>query len=515
MSRHQKKLTKKQKIIIYVSCAAAAVVAAIIAVIILVHTVKNPPAIIFNSNSASYTSNLSDLVGSSGIIVPEATITITPEGNNEKVENIIEAAQNIEQTKQNTVVVKTSTIDTSGLQKRQVKIPVQFLAQNPELPTGCEITSLTTVLNYYGYNVSKTEMSDEYLDKTVDKIGNFWEVFVGNPRKNGFGCYAKPIVNAANRYLATQNSRYKAVDYSGTEFEDLLGLVEKGTPVIIWSTMYGEEENNLRTPYATVKWSVDGQNLQWISPEHCMVLIGYDLDRNVAIVSDPQRGIVEYDLNTVKARYLALYSQCVVFEEIPVINGIENGATYYTTRYVTVADYNLQSVTVNGTEKDTAFFIYGNAVNMYVIEATDADGNTITYTIYTKPIKSLLDPIADLSEFTVTADQRDTIETVKNSAFEIDTSYSPPLETKLLDEVVNTCDKLLNKITEVQDELDRIAQAISDYETNKPENADNKLLIDLESDIEVLLAGNNLTSAQRTTLNSLKTKCHNWMDDAP
>ena len=31
----------------------------------------------------------------------------------------------------------------------------ESLNQNPELPTGCEITSLTSVLNYYGCNVDK------------------------------------------------------------------------------------------------------------------------------------------------------------------------------------------------------------------------------------------------------------------------------------------------------------------------------------------------------------------------
>ncbi|MDY3256762.1 MAG: C39 family peptidase, partial [Ruminococcus callidus] len=32
-------------------------------------------------------------------------------------------------------------------------INVEAVLQNPELPTGCEITSLTTVLNYWGYDV--------------------------------------------------------------------------------------------------------------------------------------------------------------------------------------------------------------------------------------------------------------------------------------------------------------------------------------------------------------------------
>ena len=33
----------------------------------------------------------------------------------------------------------------------------------PELPTGCEITALTMVLNYYGYAADKTVMASKYL----------------------------------------------------------------------------------------------------------------------------------------------------------------------------------------------------------------------------------------------------------------------------------------------------------------------------------------------------------------
>ena len=139
-------------------------------------------------------------------------------------------------------------------------------------------------------------MSDKYLEKSIDQIADFWEVFLGDPKSNGFGCYAQPIVNAANKYLKTQDQKYTAVNYSGTRFEKLLKQVENGNPVIIWSTIYGEEEKDLREPFTTYKWEVNGKTIQWIAPEHCMVLIGYDIDRNIAVMSDPQRGIVEYNL---------------------------------------------------------------------------------------------------------------------------------------------------------------------------------------------------------------------------
>ena len=39
----------------------------------------------------------------------------------------------------------------------------EIVSQMPELPTGCEITALTMVLNYYDYQADKTEIATEYL----------------------------------------------------------------------------------------------------------------------------------------------------------------------------------------------------------------------------------------------------------------------------------------------------------------------------------------------------------------
>lgn len=205
------------------------------------------------------------------------------------------------------ISVPNVSIDDYMLTQKSVKLDVTYLPQKPELPTGCEITSLTTVLNYYGYNVTKTEMADNYLPKS-NTSKNFWSVFVGNPRyTSGFGCYAQPITEAANKYLKEQGSELVAYNCSGSTFEQLLLETESGRPVVIWGTL------NMAKPYYTYEWVVeDGNTVRWITPEHCLVLIGYDLERSVAIISDPMRGIVEYDLKTVKSRYIALESQCVV-----------------------------------------------------------------------------------------------------------------------------------------------------------------------------------------------------------
>lgn len=217
-----------------------------------------------------------------------------------------EKVDSVKQTEENTVKVPDTSTDTSVLSQTKVHLPVEYLAQNPELPTGCEITALTTVLNYYGFDISKTEMASDYLEKS-NAPANFWNCFIGNPASfSGFGCYAQPITDAANKFFEEKNADFKAYNQSGVTFESLLKETELGRPVIIWGTM------GMKTPYYTYEWKIDGETVQWIAPEHCLVLIGYDLETGAAIMSDPQKGIVGYPLDIVKKRYIALHSQCVV-----------------------------------------------------------------------------------------------------------------------------------------------------------------------------------------------------------
>lgn len=44
---------------------------------------------------------------------------------------------------------------------RLSKINVPLIAQRPELPSGCEVTSLAMALKFYGVNVSKTTLANK------------------------------------------------------------------------------------------------------------------------------------------------------------------------------------------------------------------------------------------------------------------------------------------------------------------------------------------------------------------
>lgn len=68
-------------------------------------------------------------------------------------------------------------------------IDIDEILQNPELPTGCEVTSLAMVLNYWGYDIDKLTLATDYLKKGEIGSVNFKEAFVGDPRSaEAYGC---------------------------------------------------------------------------------------------------------------------------------------------------------------------------------------------------------------------------------------------------------------------------------------------------------------------------------------
>lgn len=217
-------------------------------------------------------------------------------------------------TTQSTAVTQAATQGTQ-MQPINAVTDIVMLAdfpvenQLPELPTGCEITSLSMVLNYYGFAADKCDLADRYLAKGKTGTVDFRKAFLGNPRDDtdSYGCYAPVIVEAANKYLSEQRSSFKAVNIIGAEPEDLFGYIDAGIPVIVWGTRFCEEAQS------TTVWNIDGETLTWIYPEHCMVLVGYD--SNMIYEADPLTGTIDsYDIEAFRKGYHSLYQQVVVIQ---------------------------------------------------------------------------------------------------------------------------------------------------------------------------------------------------------
>lgn len=196
-----------------------------------------------------------------------------------------------------------------------VYIEVDTLMQKPELPNGCEIVSLTAVLNYYGYEVSKTEMADVYLPKEPffredNKLfgPDPYKAYSGNPRdlKGGFFSYSPPIVEAAKSYLDAVGGSNSVADISGSTREQIIEYLNKGIPVVIWTTL------DMSKPKITYGWHLNDTGEYFPAPVnlHVVVLNGYE--DNLVHVMNPLKGQVTYDADVFFNSYDEMGSHALI-----------------------------------------------------------------------------------------------------------------------------------------------------------------------------------------------------------
>lgn len=196
-------------------------------------------------------------------------------------------------------------------------VEVPLIMQKPELPNGCEITALTSILNYYGYPIDKETLSDDYLPMApfYRKDGKLYGAdpdvaFSGNPRDaHGWFVYAPPTVKAGNDYLATVTSAHSVKDITGASKEEIMNYVKSGIPVGIWAT------RDLSLANYGYGWYLEGSNVYFEAAInlHCMVINGFK--ENQLHVVDPLEGNMLYDMDTFFASYESLGSRAMIVEE--------------------------------------------------------------------------------------------------------------------------------------------------------------------------------------------------------
>lgn len=187
-------------------------------------------------------------------------------------------------------------------------IEVEPVYQEPELPAGCEITSLAMLLNYLGFDVDKVDLSDNYLKKNYDYTENFYEAFVGNPKDStGFGCYSPVIAESAQKYLEDMDSDFDVYDLTGSDFSDLFYYIANDKPVVVWASM-----SLVDVRYYNA-WTMEsnGEEVWWYENEHCMLLTGYDTYNNTVTVCDPLKGEYTYDMYRFEEIYNQLEKQAI------------------------------------------------------------------------------------------------------------------------------------------------------------------------------------------------------------
>ncbi|MCI0182064.1 C39 family peptidase [Sulfoacidibacillus ferrooxidans] len=157
---------------------------------------------------------------------------------------------------------------------RQVILPVKSICQMPELPNGCEVTSLSILLQFEGIPVTNMTLASEVAraktplvedDGQVVRWGNPNDGFVGKMSgQPGYGVYNGPIAQLMKRYLP-----HDVDDLTGDSPQQIIRVLESGRPVEVWTNVY------FRPVTDWVTWMSDHGPVHATFDEHAVVLVGY------------------------------------------------------------------------------------------------------------------------------------------------------------------------------------------------------------------------------------------------
>ncbi|MDE6594640.1 MAG: C39 family peptidase [Oscillospiraceae bacterium] len=264
-------------------------------------------------------------------------------------------------TEENSDTSASRTIITSRVRKdydnNSVYIDMENVLQLPELPVGCEITALTILLRYCGFDADKTDLARNYLPKgghyrTEDGKNykdSFFDYFIGDPFSRGYGCFSNAIEKAANAYIADHGGGFTVKNISGSHPDVLYDYLAEGTPVLCWAT-----DGMIEPEYYETWYDYDtGEQLDWYLNEHCFVLAGFNMSGDLVTLNDPMKGIIDYNINKFETRYDQMYRQAIVI--LPNSGSYEPAKRAETTVPETVAE--TESETETFSEIDTELYI--------------------------------------------------------------------------------------------------------------------------------------------------------------
>ncbi|UUZ86776.1 CoA-binding protein [Paenibacillus sp. P26] len=162
------------------------------------------------------------------------------------------------------------------------------MRQLPELRSGCEVTSLAMLLQYYHVDKSKLELAGEMKmdptpirwnsDGSIASWGNPNLGFVGDVTgaSKGFGIYHTALYELLKKYAPS------AVDLTGKPFDGLEKKLRSGIPSVVWTTI------DYNVPDKWVVWDTPIGPIQTTFMEHAVLLVGYDGE--FVYVNDPLTG---------------------------------------------------------------------------------------------------------------------------------------------------------------------------------------------------------------------------------
>jgi uncharacterized protein YvpB len=175
-----------------------------------------------------------------------------------------------------------------------------LIYQMPELPRGCEVTSLAMLMNAHGIGATKMGLADEIAkvgfpgDPNLGFVGNMY-----NYSRSGYGVYHGPIYDLLSNYADF------ALDMTGCEFDDLLYFLGNGMPVWVVTNSTFRELPSSEFSY----WNLESGRIKITYRDHSVLAVGYD--QSYIYINDPLGNATRVTRDNFRRAWVQMGSQAV------------------------------------------------------------------------------------------------------------------------------------------------------------------------------------------------------------
>jgi len=173
----------------------------------------------------------------------------------------------------------------------QVILDVPLINQLPELPNGCEVTSLAMMLQDAGIDVDKLSLAEKMKKVPFEENGIHGDpntAYVGNMYHGdpGYAVYHGPVADLAKEYLGS-----RIIDLTGSDWQTIEKQLAASHPVwVITNTTFRK-----LGPEQFETWETPNGKIKVTMHEHSVLVTGYD--KTSVYLNDPLTGTKNKKVN--------------------------------------------------------------------------------------------------------------------------------------------------------------------------------------------------------------------------
>lgn len=195
----------------------------------------------------------------------------------------------------------------------------EVIMQLPELPNGCEATSLAILLKHHGIAADKVELFEDYFPRGEIHVED-GKIFGPDPEEayggdaasedGGWYCFEEPVAEAGNAYLQEHGYQLQVVTMTGIGREELDAFLSEGNAAAVWVTLDFEEPER-----SSLEWICsDGFSFHPYTNLHCVVAAGKE--NGAYRILDPLEGEYMVEEEVFWQIFTAMGSRCAAVESL-------------------------------------------------------------------------------------------------------------------------------------------------------------------------------------------------------